>query len=351
VLRIASILVLSLAGTFVAPEVMAQPGASVIGQRNVSLRGRTSQAQKLVTTISGKRSAWLKSQRKLSARYKKQLAEIDNLKRRRSSWRRNRELKRAYGESQATAKKLATYDKRVRRLAKELTRARRALWQAIDAELLSSTDPRRRSVLERIRRARTRQPTRRRRIVLPDDRIDPLASAEELEEQARLLAQSEAQLAREIDNLDRREKRLVRMAKLRTTRLRAAEMGALDDNNPRRTTGRLVASNNRSTGGNDSDSAGDPAPGESGQAPGPEGDSGGGTTLEDAESGGDYSLIFADVVDTPTLNAYRSADQSGDPKRRAKAARRMRVQAQTRLKELRQRRKEMLDRARRQGRP
>jgi len=290
---------------------------------------------------------WDAAKRKLEGAYKRQLQDIDKLKRQRSSWGRDRQLRRAYAESQGTAKKLADFDRRARAAAARLRSAREKLLELIDAELARSPGSKRRAWLVRLRVEHRPDDAPRRRIVLPDERIDPLASAAELEEQAQLLAKSEAQLAHEIENLDRREKRYLRMAKLRQTRARAAEMSLIDDESPRRTTGHTgqpsAAGGAGGAAGSDADQA--PAPG--GSLPPSDPSPGGGTSFERGASS-DFSIILADVVDTSTLNAYRVADMSGDPSKKATAARRMRDQAEKRLERLRRQRQQMLDRARQQ---
>ncbi len=291
---------------------------------------------------------WEAAKRKLDATYKSQLQGIDKLKRQRSSWGRDRQLRRAYAESQSTAKKLADYDRRARSAATRLRSAREALLEQIEAELARSPAASRQSWLTRLRAAHRPSEVPRRRIVLPDERIDPLASAAELEEQAQLLAKSEAQLAREIDNLDRREKRYLRMAKLRQTRARAAEMSLIDDESPRRTTGHTGRGSAATVGGSAESGADNdaPSPAPGGSVPPAEPSTGG--TSFDRGASSDFSIILADVVDTPTLNAYRVADMSGDPSKKAAAAKRMRDQAAKRLERLRRQRQQMLDRARQQ---
>ena len=334
-----------------APTDAVRRAGDVVSKQSPSA---TDSAAKAVRRAQAEHKKWNAAKRKVDARYKRQLAEIDKLKRRRSSWRRDRELRTAYAESQSTAKRLAEFDRRARTAARRLKRLRGALVDSLTRELATTTSPDRRATLIRLRAEHRPKQSRRRRIVLPDDRIDPLASSTELEEQAQLLAKSEAQLAREIESLSRREKRYLRMAKLRRTRARAAEMGLLDDNNPRRTTGRTGRA---STGGggvsSDSDAEGATAPAEpGGGSPAPPaggGDDSNGVGFESGDSSdrssADYAIILADIVDTPTLNAYRTADQSGDPTKKAAAARRMRKQARKRLERLRRQRKQMLNKA------
>ncbi|MBT8491512.1 MAG: hypothetical protein KJO07_00515 [Deltaproteobacteria bacterium] len=360
-IAIAAMAVVTTAGLADAagPSDLGRQGSKMVRKQTSAAKRATDVAAADLARLRGERKTWVNAKRSLAARYKKQLANIDKLKRRRSGWRRNRELRAAYAETQATARRLAKFDRRVRSYEGRLVTARQRLLAAVTAELATKPSSRRARYLRAMRRSASRGASgRRRRIVLPNDRIDPLASAEELEEQAELLRKSEKQLAREIENLEARERRLSRMAKLKRTRARASEMGTLDVNNPRRTIGRTGTSgsaNNRgsSGGGVEADQAEpSPAPGEAGSPPTDGSDDfqtvpGGG----DSESSqADYAVILADVVDTPTIEAYRSADRSGDPRRRASATRRLRIKAQQRLRRLRAKRQQMIKAAKRRKR-
>ena len=254
------------------PADVGRQGGKLVRKQSSSAKRATDIAAAELARLRGERKTWVNAKRSLAARYKKQLANIDKLKRQRSGWRRNRELRAAYRETQATAKRLAKFDRRVRSYARRLVTARQRLLAAVTSELATKPSAKRARYLRAMRRTASRGSNgRRRRIVLPNDRIDPLASAEELEEQARLLRKSEQQLAREIVNLEARERRLAKMAKLKRTRARASEMGTLDVNNPRRTTGRTgTSANNRGSGGgvsSDAESDPSPAPGEAGSPP------------------------------------------------------------------------------------
>ncbi len=147
------------------------------------------------------------------------------------------------------------------------------------------------------------------------------------------------------------------MVTLGAKRERAAELGRLDDDQPRRTS---VRSGAGSAGDEAQDDAGDappppppappPPPGsgedppddrdpEPPQQPDPdqEEDAGGALTGLD--------VVLADVVDTSTLDALRAADRSANPAVKARAAERASAQVRARLERLRAQRKRIQVRA------
>ena len=159
----------------------------------------------------------------LQAKYKAELDALDRVKKQRRSWRRDRQLRAAYAQSQATAKSLALMDRVIAELSARVISNRQTLGRAIDAELIVA-DARRSGILRRTKRALVASTSRNaRKIVLPDERIDPLASPAELEEQAAILAQSEKELERQVAELADRAQRYDHMEKLRRQRTRAPE--------------------------------------------------------------------------------------------------------------------------------
>jgi hypothetical protein len=292
------------------------------------------------SSISAERDKALRERVELQRALEGQLAEQDRLQRQRASWRRDRQLKDKRAEAHATAGRIAAIDQRVRELGARLVVAQRALLAAAEAELRGTPAAERRRRLDgwaaNMRRAL--QPAKK--IILPDHRIDPLADPEDLEFQARRIAASEKELEREVEALTRRAERFERMDALRQKRNRASELGSLDDNRPRRSTGRIGTQgerdDNAGLGGFDGDSA--PEPGD-GAAPPNEDPSGG-------LSESDPVVVLADVVDAGTIDALRRAESSGDPAARARAAVRAKSQVSAQLERLRKTREAIARRVR-----
>lgn len=269
----------------------------------------------------------------LARQQQSQLAEIDRLKRRRASWRRDRQLETQLAESQQTASQLAGLDRRLRDLDRALQAAHRQVVAAIGAELRlsppsSPTRAARRRYLTGWATASGRALQRTKKIILPDFEIDPLADPEDLEIQAQRIAQSEKQLEQEISELTERAQRYDRMVKLREKAARATELSGMDDDRPRRSTGRV--------------GTGTGAEADRGQGAGVSNDDASPSPPEDPSSFGgaesDPTVVLADVVDSGTLDALRRAESSGDPRARAKATSRARLQVQAQLEKLRKQR-------------
>lgn len=266
----------------------------------------------------------------LDKHYQEQLAEIDRLKRQRPSWRRDRQLRERMSESHGTAQKLAALDQRVRSFDARLERDRRALVAAIDRELAAGPVPGRKALVAGWRRTMQRALARgAKKIVIPDDTLDPLADPEELEYQASLLRQSEEQLAHELDRLDKQARRYQRMAELREKRSRATELAGLDDDQPRRTTAHR-GGERASSAEPEADQAPTAPPG---GPPAPPDDTGG-NEIEDPM----FDVVLADVVDASTIRALRAAEGSSDPAVKARAADKARQEVKDRLERLQKRR-------------
>ncbi|MCG8425703.1 MAG: hypothetical protein MJE77_48100 [Proteobacteria bacterium] len=299
----------------------------------------------------------------LARQYDSQLAEIDRLKRSRASWRRDRLIRDRMGKSHGTAKKLASVASRLRRLESREREARRELAAAIDRELAAVPSSARRAALLGWRRDAVRGLRRdAKTIVLPDQRIDPLADPEELEYQVSLIRQSEKQLTRELARLGVQARRYRRMVAMRQTRQRAAALGSMDDDRPRRSSAGRRDTADRD--GNAAGGAGTPTP-DSSETPtgstdgagglghdsgsdGQEGGSDGQNSGLDG-AGGDpmFDVVLANVIDAPTIDALRAAETSGDPAVKARAAERAREQVERRLERLKKRRNEIQKRANR----
>lgn len=310
--------------------------ASAAPAAGVELARATDRAVARVAALEREHAAALADKTRLDAAYERQLQEIDRLKQGRASWRRDRLLREQLSASHETASALAAVDRKLRRLDATLRAARQSLVEAIDRELAAGPGRERRRLLARHRSGAERHLRRNvKKIVVPDERIDPLADPEELEHQAALLRESEAELAVELERMERQAERYHYMATLSDKRERAEEIGRLDDDQPRRTTGRSSAS--ASSGSPDAPpppEAGDP--GEPAEGRGPPGD----------DFAGSLDVVLADVVDTPTLDALRAADRSSNPAVKARAVQQASDQVRARLERLRTQRARIQNRAR-----
>ena len=348
----------------VLPQMAAGPVASAPAS---SASAATSQAAAdhaatMVATTRQERDRAVAEKARLARAYEAQLDELDRLKQQRASWRRDRMIRTRMSESHATAELLAKLDQRIRQLGSLLRRREEALLAAIARERATGPGAARARQLDRWYAAAQRhlRPDAK-KIVLPDDRIDPLADPEELEYQAALIRQSEQELAAELARLDQQAGRYRHMAVLRRKRSRAAALGGFGEDRPRRSTGqtRTAAANNDSTagaGGGAADPAPPPpsSPPESGEEPPRAPDPSPTLPPEQDGSGGDslmFDIILADVVDAPTLQALRAASRSSDPALKARATERARQQVEERLERLRARRQRIQRRARELHRP
>ncbi|MCP4448831.1 MAG: hypothetical protein GY811_26380 [Myxococcales bacterium] len=119
------------------------------------------------------------------------------------------------------------------------------------------------------------------------------------------------------------------MDALRSKRDRSEELGAFDDDNVRRSTGRT--SNGLSRQGTQNQSDQDPSD-ETGA--GAEGDAGALPNRDLGFLGPSFeasSVVLSDVVDVGTQDALRRAHSSSSPRTKAEAARRAHEQVQSRL--------------------
>lgn len=316
---------LALVLAMASATAVAQPGAAPVATARAQDSERALEAEvRRVTT------RWTQ----LTASYRGQLEAIDRLKKQRSSWRQQRELKAQLASANDTAKQLATASAALATANTRLATARRTLLAAIDAELVGAAGPRA-VELTRVRARLAPAVTRARvaRIVLPELEVDPLADPEELEEQGRALAESEAQLRSQIADLERQTTQLEQVARLRTQHERAGDLARRDDDQPQR-------SSTQGTRTFDSATAADGAP-EAG-APPQDSSAGGGSGLS---SGGGFeavaTIVLAEVVDATTIESLTRAQRSGDPAKRAAAARRTRDAVAARLAQLQKKRAEI----------
>ncbi len=324
----ASILALAicLAGSAgVAEAQRARPAASRVGQAPTPVE----RAAAVVAKAEAARAQVVAERAQLARRYEAELAEVDQLKRQKPSWRRDRALRGKLASSLETARALDAVAARLKRADADVVRARAAAVVTIDQALITATGPRR-AELERRRRVWAPAPAAPRKILIPDERLDPLADPEELELQAAALRDAEAELGREVARLEQQAARYDRMAALRRQHERAEELALRDESDPRRigTTAR--------GGGNEGLAAADdgaPAPGEH-------------DLSDPGLDSRDLATALADVVDPSTVDALRRAERSTDPAARAAAARRARDAVRARLTTMRTKRAAIEGRAR-----
>jgi hypothetical protein len=285
------------------------------------------------------RVAQLTAQRaQLNARYQEELAAIDRLKKSKASWRRDRELNTAQADAKDTGDKLAALDNQLAVAQKTVTAARGAVLQAIDVELPTATGPRAQQ-LARLR-AQLAPPKVVKKIVIPDARIDPLADADELEQQARALEDSEDALARQVKELDAQAAELTHVAEIRKQHERAGDLAMREDDQPHRN-----AQSSASKGLADSQqvpSSGAPPPQQGGTSNGGGGgDSHTGAGEFSGDRGGfetEASTVLIEVVDRATIEGLMRASRSGDPAQRALAAKQARDAVAARLAQLKKQR-------------
>lgn len=312
-------LVLALTLAVVAPGVAVAERPARVAQAPGPVEAAVAAvtaAQREVAAVAAEHAA-------LGRRYDHQLAEIDQLKRQQASWRRDRALRSKLAASLETAKALTALAERGRRASVALTKAKALAVVALDAAIARAT-PAARPALER-RRAQYRPPAAPKKIVLPDDALDPLADPEELDDQAAALRDAEAALTAEVARLGQRVDRFAAMAELRRQHERAESMARDDDDAARR----IALRGGGSESGFSNDSA--PAPAE-------------GAT--DVPSGRDLAVALAAVVDARTVDALRQSDGTNDPEARAAAARQAKAAVAARLELLRKRRAAIEARAR-----
>lgn len=259
----------------------------------------------------------------LTRRYEAQLQEIDALKRQKASWRRDRALRGKLAASLETAKALTAVAERGRRAAANLARAKAGAVTALDAAIAQAPAGQR-AALER-RRAQYRPAAPPKRIVLPDDALDPLADPEELDSQAAALRDAEVALAAEVARLSQRADRYQAIDEVRRQHERAESMTRAEEDDVRRVAIRPGGA--EATGFND----GAPAPSEG---------------VADGATGRDLAVVLSAVVDARTVDVLRQSDATRDPAARAAAARQARDAVTARLEQLRKRRAAIEARAR-----
>lgn len=302
----------------------------------------------------------------LDRRFHAALAEVDALKKQRSSWANDRKLDAKQRQAQELGKALGAKTAALAAVDRTLVDRRRALVTAINAELAAGvTDATRRAKLERQRaEAQRRLPETTRKLKVPDDRIDPLDDPEDLDDKAKRLVAGEKSLQAEIARMDRRARALTQVAVLEKSRQRASEDLFQDAQKGRRTayasggsTGTGAPGGRGTLGDAEADNGGGGGAAAPPPGAGAPGDGFGGldpsppasptvTGADDSAGGTDPAVAYADVVDAGTIEALRQAERSTDPAVKAKAAERAKRDLEQKLTKLRARRLEMERRAR-----
>lgn len=300
----------------------------------VDLAAATDAALAKVRESEAQRAKLVKSKTAINAQYQKDLAEVDKLKGQRASWRRDRKLRDKLAASLETANKLTKAANAIGTLDATLRKQRKALIKAIDAELAVDGVGKRAKNLRTVRGDAVAKVGghKAKKIVLPDDEIDPLADPEDLEAQAKALRASEAELAKQVASLEQQAKRFRKQVELRKQHDRADELASRDDGQPRRSSG-SSGSRSGDEAAPQTDGLGDDDVGES---PDPNG----------GAFEGDPAVVLSDVVDGDTVDALKKAERSSDPETKAAAAERARKAVAARLARLEKRRKEIEARAR-----
>ncbi len=315
----------------VAPAtVLAQPARPVATAR---AQDELRSAERKVIQLTAQHNA-------LATQYAAQLEAIDRLKKQRSSWRQQRELRTSLSDANDTATKLAAGKAELAKANTTLATARRALQASVDSELASGPTPARIAELARLKAQLAPQTTRRvSRIVLPDMQIDPLADPEELEEHIKQLLDSEEQLRKQMVGLDKQAKDLDEVARLRKQHERAGELSRRDDDQPQRTASQGGGGRATSSGAEDASPAPDGAGNGGGTAGGGSGGGASATSVGSFES--EATIVLADVIDATTIETLTRAQRTGDPAQRAVAAKKARDAVAGRLEQLKRKRAEL----------
>ncbi len=308
--------------------------APAIASAQSSPAAITQKAQDDVRLTERRVQTLTQSRNALAKQYEDQLKAVDRLKQQRASWRRDRELKDALAEAQATATKLASAAAELGRATNQLVTQRRNLTRAIDAELVTATGPRATQLSAWKAQLAPAPKKNLQKIVIPDLEIDPLADPEELEQQAAELARAEEELARQAIGLDKQAKELDEVAKLRKAHERAGDLARRDDDQPQRSAREGGGSRTAGFGANE-----EPSPESGGGSP-PGNDNAGGD-IQSPMFESDVTVVLQNVIDASTIETLTKASRSGDPAQRAQAAKRARDAVNMRREQLRKKRAEI----------
>ncbi len=299
------------------------PSELARGERVAQVPSRVDLAIANVARAQRVHGALVSERAAATRRYDAELAEIDQLKRQKASWRRDRALRSRLASSLETVKLLTSLADKVRRADLDVTRAKATAVAIIDAALPTATAARKLELSRR--RAAWVAPRAAKKIILPDAALDPLADPEELDEQAAALRDAEAALTAEVTRLEQRTTRFDEMAELRRQHDRAESMVRVDDEEIRRVAIR--------SGTSEADVV-------SGAPPLDDGNFGEGPRNRD------IATVLSDVVDARTVDVLRSSDRSSDPSTWAAASRQAKDAVTDRLAKLRKQRAAIEARAR-----
>jgi hypothetical protein len=319
----------------------AQPGPSpaqtaVATGATAAQTAATDQALAAVSQALRNVSQIATARNKLDQQYKDQLAASDRLKNERQSWRRDRDLRASMADANDTAKRLEAMNKDLVTATAALAISRKTLAAAIDVELAAGTTGARGGQL-----ARTRAEldavlgAKPKKIVMPDDvNIDTL-DPEDLEQQAQAIADTEKQLANQVAGLDQQATELARLAELRKSHDRANDMMIREDDQPHRD---VQHGTSTTTGG----IAAAPASNTAGGGGGTGTTQTGGNDFNGGDKGTSFeseaTFVLGEVIDPSTLDTLARASKSGDPAKRAAAARATRDAVAARLEQLKKKR-------------
>jgi len=333
---------LAFALTVASAAAWAQPAQP----EQAAVVAATDQAQAQVATAAARVSQLAGQRTKLKQHYDDQLAATDRLKNERQSWRRDRELHQGLADAQDTAKALEGLSNQLAQAVQQLEQARRAYAKAIDAELAAGASGPRGGQLARARAdLDAKLGAKPKKIVMPDDvQLDQL-DPEDLEQQAQIIADTEKQLANQVAGLDQQATELARVAELRKSHDRANDMMIREDDQPHRDVQHSTSNSSVTT-----QAPTTPAP-TNGASPPPGGGTGGTSGGSTSSPGGgefdgghsssfesEASFVLGEVIDPSTLDSLARASRSGDPAKRAAAARAARDAVAARLEQLKKKR-------------
>ncbi len=294
---------------------------------------QTTAAQTTVATDEAAVGQAATKRAQTAQRYQDQLAAIDRLKKQKASWRRDRELRTDLADSADTANQLATLNQQLATATRALIAVRKELVAAIDREKPAATGARV-AQLDQLRAKVTATfgPAPR-KIVLPDAEVDPLADPEELDQQAQVIAETEKQLANEVAGLDAQAGELAHVADLRKHNDRAKDLMLSEDDQPHR--------NVQSSSGGRSNALGEAAPATSTDTGGAGGSTTGGSFSSGSSAAAfetEATFVLGEVIDRSMIDGLTRAQRSGDPAKRAEAARLARDAVAQRLEQLKKKR-------------
>jgi hypothetical protein len=297
----------------------------------------TDTARTAVTADEQKLAQVSKQRTSIAQHYQEQLGAIDGLKKEKASWRRDRELRQSMADANDTSTQLAKLDRELASANGTLAKARHELVVAIDHELAAGASGTRATQLGKLR-AQLDVKAPAKKIVLPDAEIDPLADPEELDQQVQVIAETEKQLANQVAGLDAQAAELAHVADLRKHNERAKDLMLSEDDQPHRN-----AQQSSSKGVADGLST----PTSGAGAGGGGGTSGGGDTFgtDHGSFETEATFVLGEVIDRSTIDNLSRAQRSGDPAKRADAARAARDAVSSRLDQLKKKRQQIEQRA------